>query len=57
MAQNKKRRRRRRMRKRTRNRLILAGGILVVLFILYLGYEFLRVVFLDFGKLSSFLYA
>ena len=34
MAQNKKRRRLRRMRKRTRNRLILAGGILVVLFIL-----------------------
>ena len=25
--------------------------------ILFFGYEFLRVVFLDFGKLSSFLYA
>lgn len=41
MAQNKKRRRRRRMRKRTRNRLILAGGILVVLFILYLLIHFI----------------
>lgn len=41
MAQNKKRRRRRRMRKRTRNRLILAGGILVVLFILYLFIHFI----------------
>lgn len=40
MAQN-KRRRRRRMRKRTRNRLILAGGILVVLFILYLFIHFI----------------
>ena len=40
MAQNKKRRRRR-MRKRTRNRLILAGGILVVLFILYLLIHFI----------------
>lgn len=40
MAQNKKRRRRR-MRKRTRNRLILAGGILVVLFILYLFIHFI----------------
>lgn len=41
MAQNKKRRRHRRMRKRTRNRLILAGGILVVLFILYLLIHFI----------------
>lgn len=40
MAQN-KRRRRRRMRKRTRNRLILAGGFLVVLFILYLFIHFI----------------
>ena len=40
MAQN-KRRRRRRMRKRTRNRLILAGDILVVLFILYLFIHFI----------------
>lgn len=40
MAQNKKRRRRR-MRKRTRNRLILAGGILVVLFISYLLIHFI----------------
>lgn len=40
MTQN-KRRRRRRMRKRTRNRLILAGGILVVLFILYLFIHFI----------------
>lgn len=40
MAQN-KRRRRRRIRKRTRNRLILAGGILVVLFILYLLIHFI----------------
>ena len=37
--------------------MLILGVFISVVGIINIGYEFLRVVFLDFGKLPSFLYA